>query len=183
VATEQIYRLKVTLRNVRPPVWRRVEMPGRTTLTELHSILQTVMPWCDEHLHDFEIDGVRYGAPDDGWEDDELRDESKVRLDDVAAEGTTIRYTYDFGDDWRHDVVVEKVLPAEGQVQYPRCLTGRRATPPEDIGGGSGYEQFLETMADPGHPDHEELREWIGQDWDPDHFEVDSVNEALKRCP
>ena len=146
----QIYRLKVTLRDVKPPVWRRVELPGNVTLAELHSILQTAMGWFDSHLHEFEIDGVEYGVLDDAWDyDEKVRDESKVRLDKVADEGTRIRYTYDFGDNWRHDVVVEKVLPAEDEVRYPRCLAGKRATPPEDVGGDYGYAEFCEAMADP----------------------------------
>ena len=176
----QIYRLKVTLRDVQPPVWRRIEVPGNVTLAELHSILQTVMCWLDSHLHEFEVNGVEYGVPDGGWDDDEkVRDESKVRLSKVADEGTKIRYTYDFGDNWRHDVVVEKVSPAEDGVRYPRCLAGERAAPPEDIGGEPGYEEFVEAMADPAHQDHEHYRQWIGRDWDPEFFQVASVNEAL----
>jgi hypothetical protein len=176
----QVYRLKVTLRDVKPPVWRRIEVPGNVTLAELHSILQTVMCWFDSHLHDFEINGVEYGVPDEEWAyDEKVRDESKVRLNKVASEGTKIRYTYDFGDNWRHDVIVEKVGPAEDGVRYPRCLAGKRATPPEDVGGDYGYAEFCEAMADPKHPEHEHYRQWIGRDWDPEFFEVASVNEAL----
>jgi hypothetical protein len=181
VPKPQIYRLKVTLRDVRPPIWRRIEVPGMATLGELHAILQTVMGWHDSHLHEFEIDGVDYGRPDDGWgADEKIRDESRVRLNRVAGPGTKIRYTYDFGDNWRHDVVVEKMSPAEDGVRYPRCLAGKRAIPPEDVGGDYGYAEFCAAMADPGHPEHEHYRQWIGRDWDPEFFQVSSVNEALQ---
>jgi hypothetical protein len=177
-----VYRLKVTVRDVKPPVWRRIEVPGSVTLAGLHAILQTVMGWFDAHLHEFEIDGVHYGVPDDEWNDGEdLLDEAKVRLDTVADEGTTIRYTYDFGDNWRHAVVVERVAAAEPGVRYPRCLAGKRATPPEDVGGDYGYAEFVEAMTDPRHPDHARWRDWIGRDWDPELFDLVAVNEALRQ--
>lgn len=90
--------------------------------------------------------------------------------------GTT---TSGFGDNWRHVAVVEKVVSAEGRIRYPRCLAGKRAAPPEDVGGDYGYAEFCEAMADPKHPEHGHYRQWIGQDWDPEFFEVASVNEAL----
>lgn len=174
-----IYQLKVTLRDIRPPIWRRVLVPGSTRLNELHNTLQTAMGWSNTHLHEFEIDDVRYGVPDDDWGFENVADGSRVRLSKVAGERSKFRYTYDFGDNWRHDIVVEKVLEPEFGVGYPRCVAGKRAAPPEDVGGPWGYGEFLEAMGDPTHERHEELHEWIGQAWDPELFSVESVSEAL----
>jgi hypothetical protein len=126
----QIYQLKVQLRKVRPPIWRRLLVPGDMTLTELHEVIQTAMGWTNTHLHEFEIDGVSYGDPDPDWES-EFADESKVKLYRVAHDGGRIRYAYDFGDGWEHDVLVEKVAGPEPGNQYPSCVAGRRACPPE----------------------------------------------------
>jgi len=175
----QIYQLKVQLRKVRPPIWRRLLVPGDMTLAELHEVIQTAMGWTNTHSHEFEIDGVSYGDPDPDWES-EAADESKVKLFRVAHEGDRIRYAYDFGDGWEHDVLVEKVAGPEPGNQYPSCVAGRRACPPEDVGGPWGYEAFLAAMSDPKHDEHEHWTEWIGGRFDADEFDLAAVNDALK---
>ena len=176
----QIFQLKIQLRNLRPPIWRRVLVPGEMTLAGLHDVIQTAMGWTNSHLHEFEIEGVSYGDPDpDDW-GPEFADESKVKLFRVAHQGDRIRYTYDFGDGWEHDVLVEKVARPEPDNDYPSCIAGRRACPPEDVGGPWGYEAFLTAVGDPDHEEHAHWTEWIGGRFDPDELDLAAVNEALK---
>lgn len=173
-----ILQIKVTLRETKPPVWRRLLLPSNLNLEHLHQILQLAMGWMDCHLHEFEIGGRRYGAKDPDFDG---VDERKVKLRDVlGVKGAKGKYTYDFGDGWEHSLLVEKVLPPEPGKAYPMCVAGKRACPPEDCGGPWGYEEFLEAMADPEHEQHEELSEWIGGEFDPEAFDVDEVNRMLK---
>jgi hypothetical protein len=178
--SRQIYQLRITLLDVTPAIWRRVALPGGYTLDRVHRAIQHAMGWQDYHLHSFEIDGSQFGVPDPDGELD-LRDELDVRLDAVAGKDSRFTYTYDFGDWWEHEVVVETVYPAEPDERYPLCLEGERACPPEDVGGAYGYAQFLEALADPGHPEHEAMREWIGRRFDPVFFDPDPATILLRR--
>ncbi|MBK5250250.1 MAG: plasmid pRiA4b ORF-3 family protein [Actinomycetales bacterium] len=177
---ESIHQLKVSLRNVRPPVWRRLQVASDTSLGDLHVILQAAMGWEDYHLHLFSIGGETYADDrvEGGW-DGPPHDEDLARMDQVTPVGARLRYEYDFGDRWEHDIVVEKVLPPEPTVTYPRCLAGRRACPPEDCGGPWGYANLLEAIADPKHPAHEELLEWVGAEFDPEALDTAAVNALL----
>ena len=178
-----IYQLKVTIKDIRPPIWRRLQVRGDITLAHLHDVLQTAFGWTDSHLHQFIIRGAYYGVPhpeDELW-GTPMVDEGRARLKDVLGGGVkSFIYEYDFGDDWLHAIAVEKVLASEEGVVYPRCVTGRRACPPEDCGGPWGYAELLETVRDPEHPDHEELREWLGEEFDPEAFDIDAVNAGLR---
>ncbi len=175
----RIYQLKVTLKGIRPPIWRRVLIRSDTSLEQLHEVLQTTMGWLGGHLHQFVANGVQYGVPDDDW-GAEVHDERLVTLGDVApAAGDRLLYEYDFGDGWEHDLVVEKLLEPEPGATYPVCLKGRRACPPEDVGGIWGYAEFLEILNDPDHPEYEERLEWVGGEFDPEEFDAEDVNAAL----
>ena len=176
----RIFQLKIQLRQVRPPVWRRVLVPGEITLAELHDVIQTAMGWSDSHLHEFEVDGTRYGVPDPDWGFDEVADESRVKLIRVTQQGAQLRYAYDFGDGWEHDVSVEKVLGRQPGSRYPCCVAGRRACPPEDVGGPWGYQDFLAAVSNPGHAEHGQSVEWVGGSFDPAEFHLEDVNEALE---
>lgn len=176
-----IHQLKVTLRGIRPPIWRRIQVPSTINLRRLHDVIQEAMGWTQSHLYEFEIDGIRYGepSPDDDY-GIPTRSAKSTQLRRVAPEaGARFLYTYDFGDDWEHLVQVEKVLAPERGVDYPRCLTGRRACPPEDVGGTWGYEEFLEAIKDPKHEEHANMLEWVGGEFDPEAFDVQEVNAAL----
>jgi hypothetical protein len=172
----QVYQLKITLKDVRPPIWRRVLAPDNLTLNQLHQVIQVAMGWYDAHLHEFEIAGASYGSPDFDFGND-IQDDNKVRLNQVIGKNTKrFRYTYDFGDDWVHVIEVEKVLPYEQERVYPLCLAGKRACPPEDVGGVWGYESFLATISDPSDPEYEEMLEWVGGEFDPEEFDLEEVN-------
>jgi len=167
-----VHQLKVTLEGTKPPVWRRVVVPSDITFARLHDVLQAAFGWWNSHLHEFEIDGVRYGSDDgEGWGDRPL-DERRHRLGDVAGEGATFGYVYDFGDNWQHRMVVERVVPAERGARYPACTAGRRACPPEDCGGVWGYADFVDAIRDPEHSEHESMLEWVGGTFDPEAFDT-----------
>ena len=149
-----IYQVKITLEHIAPPIWRRVQT-NDCSLDEFHDIIQVCMGWEDEHMYAFVIDGDEFGNPKRGSEAE--YDSRYVRFSEVVEEGhTRFRYDYDFGDDWRHIIDIEKTLPAEEGVRYPRCLKGERACPPEDCGGPYGYPYFLDKIQDPEHKEHEE---------------------------
>jgi hypothetical protein len=179
-----VYQLKITLDGVRPPVWRRVLVPD-CTLADLHHIIQVSMGWSDYHLHVFEIGGEQYGDREqwdepDPWGESEVKDERKLKLSRLAAGGIKkFRYVYDMGDNWQHTIQLEKVLPAEAGVHYPRCTDGKRACPPEDCGGPWGYPGLLEALANPRHPEHADMLEWVGGEFDPEQFDAEAVNEEL----
>jgi len=176
---KRVYQLKVTLRDIRPPIWRRIQVTSDITLFDLHGILQVVMGWYGGHLHEFDVFGDTYGDPQDA--EGEVLDERKVTLCKlITGEKEKFHYMYDFGDSWEHEILVEKILPAEKGIQYPVCLTGKRACPPEDCGGTSGYEELLEILNDPSHPKHEDMFNWLPGDFDSEKFDLESVNRRLR---
>ncbi|WP_395160940.1 plasmid pRiA4b ORF-3 family protein [Ilumatobacter sp.] len=177
----RVHQLKVTLGGVTPPIWRRIVVDGGETLSHLHSIIQAAFGWHDAHLYDFNIDGVRYGVPDgDDWTP--VKDERRVSIDQAIGNGDRkIRYTYDFGDNWDHDVVLDKTISAADIATVPDCIGGRRACPPEDCGGPWGYQELLDILADPSHPEHDERLEWTGGTIDPDAFDPAEFSGNLRR--
>ena len=176
-----IYQIKVTLEGSKPPIWRRLLVRSDITLGDLHTIIQAAMGWWDYHLHQFTVGETYFGVPHPDFDSYmEMHDEEEVTLGQVAPrEGLKVRYEYDFGDSWLHQVLVEKVLPPEPSQSYPVCIKGRRACPPEDVGGMWGYYDFLDAIQDPEHEEHESYLEWIGGEFDPEAFDLDEVNETL----
>jgi len=131
-------------------------------------------------MHQFHApDGTRYGEP---MAELDLSDEARARLDRVLprAKGAMI-YEYDFGDSWEHKVAVEKILDATGGLAVPSCIDGKRCCPPDDCGGIWGYADFLEAIGDPEHPEHDNMMEWAGEEFDPEHFDPQEVNARLTR--
>ncbi len=176
-----VYRLKLTLRDVDPQVWRRIEVLGDTTLPRLHRIFQIAMGWDDSHLHAFIIGATKYGAPDPDV-DLGFINERGVRLASiVTAPKQRFRYEYDFGDGWIHDIVVEAIQPKSGQTPYPRFIDGRNACPPEDVGGPPGYEAFQEAFSDPNHEEHDRMVEWVGRRFNPAVFDVAHIEAVFAR--
>jgi hypothetical protein len=177
---QQIYQLKVRLQGSKPPIWRRVLVASDITLAGLHEVLQISMGWTDSHMHQFEHRGQVFGGPSSGFESLPVADERRTRLDRVLRrEKESLRYDYDFGDGWDHQVTLEKILPHDHKLQLPVCVKARGACPPEDIGGLWGYYAVLEALRDPRHPDHEEYQDMYGPELDPDAFDIDEVNELL----
>jgi hypothetical protein len=179
--TDQIYQFKITLDGIRPPIWRRFQVLASNSLLDLHETIQAVMGWTDSHLHEFVIKGKRYSDLENfEFDDINLEEEMEYRLFEVVStQGEAIKYQYDFGDSWEHTLVLEKILEAEEGAKYPRCLKGKRACPPEDVGGIWGYQMYLEAIGNPDHPEHEEYLEWAGEEFDPEHFDLEAVNEIL----
>jgi Plasmid pRiA4b ORF-3-like protein len=174
-----LFRLKVTLRGIRPPVWRRIEVAGDTTFARLHAILQTAFDWTDSHLHVFHAGGEEIGVPDPEWNAG-ITNEKTIRLRDVAGRGIErLTYEYDFGDSWIHDIVIERAAHAAPGVLLPRCVAGKRACPPEDCGGVGGYAQLLEALADPHHPEHKNMRSWAGA-FNPEAFDLERTDGILR---
>jgi hypothetical protein len=182
-SSPEIYQIKVTLLGTNPPIWRRLLAPAKLTLAELHDVLQLAMGWEDCHMHDFRIGPRRFGKRDPGERLMGLpstADERSARLFNVLGKaGAKAVYTYDFGDGWEHSIAVEKVLPPDTGQAYPACIDGERSCPPEDCGGAPGFDDLLEAIRDPEHDRHEEIRDWLGDDFDPEAFSVDEVNRRL----
>ncbi|MEW6578328.1 MAG: plasmid pRiA4b ORF-3 family protein [Chloroflexota bacterium] len=177
-----IYQLKVTLNDSKPPIWRQLLVPGDITLAHLHHLIQAAFGWYDCHLHQFIVREQYYSQPSFKLDEYMARvgDERRIRLDRlVSGEKFKFRYEYDFGDSWLHDILIEKILPPDPQMKLPVCIKGKRACPPEDVGGVWGYDSFLEAIKNPDHPEHAMYREWIGDDFDPEEFDLDAINREL----
>jgi DNA invertase Pin-like site-specific DNA recombinase len=177
-SNQTVYQLKITLKNIRPPIWRRIQVLSSTTLQQLHLIVQEVMGWDNYHMHSWTIAGIDYGQPQPEFN---VRSEKTVTLRQVVkGEKSKFFYTYDFGDSWEHEILVEKELPSTPDTNYPICITGKRACPPEDCGGSWGYAELLEIISDPSHPEYEERMEWVGESFNPDSFDLNEVNQRLR---
>jgi len=173
------YQLKISLRGSRPPIWRRFVVPDTISLPKLHAVIQIVMGWTDSHLHEFAIGRASYGVPDPEWPSD-LRNEARVRINQLLdKEKQKLLYLYDFGDGWEHVIELEKIVIGDKASSKPRCIAGKRACPPEDCGGIYGYYDFLEAIKDHDHPEHDNMIEWWGKDFEPEFFDIDEINEFL----
>ena len=177
-----IYRLRITLEGIAPAIWRSVLVPASSSLRRLHNVIQASMGWTNSHLHRFESDGRRLGRPDpDGLM--YLEDDARWRVREfLTAPGDKLAYEYDFGDSWRHTVLLEAVQdPGQGASRAARCIAGARACPPEDCGGIPGYQGFLEAVLDPFHAEHREMLEWVGGGFDPEAFDVGEADRRVAK--
>ena len=172
---DSIVRIRVELADIEPKVVRVMEVPLTLRLDRLHLAIQAAMGWENRHLYQFEAGGTRWDMPDPtpGWTRETnlvgkatLADLVKA-ADTATADGPTAIYTYDFGDDWRHVLTIEATHePVPGHL-YPRLIEIDGRCPPEDVGGFPGYEHFLDAIADPQHPEHDDMLEWHGEPFDP----------------
>jgi len=180
-STDQIVQLKVTLKRSKPPIWRRLLVSEHTNLLELHKIIQESMGWENCHLHQFIIDRDYYSAPGmDDWI--QVNDEKNFFLADIISSGRKrFKYEYDFGDSWLHEIVIEKIIPADPKMKYPICVKAKRACPPEDVGGVWGYAIFLEALNDPDHEDHDLHTEWWDGTFDPEDVDIARINIGLQK--
>jgi hypothetical protein len=176
------YQLSIRLLEIEPPIWRRLAVPGTVSLARLHSIFQKVMGWGNYHIYLFTVGRQQYGEGVSEWAEVAQRvvNAKRVVLEDIAVrKGMRFTYTYDMGDGWEHEIWVEEIH--EGPLQQVRCLEGARGCPPEDCGGPYGYEELLEIIFDPKHREYQERRDWLGEGFDPERFNVEIVNRRLKR--
>lgn len=180
-APARIFRLKIELDDWQPAIWRRVEVPATASLKALHDLIQAAMPFEDYHLFEFRAANQRYAIPDPEWDDLSARTLSAktTKLGTIVERGITeLAYTYDFGDDWRFKITMEDTHQADPAIEYPRFVEGEGRAPPEDVGGLSGFEHFLEAIVDPEHEEHDELKGWYGGPFDPADIRR---HEILKR--
>src|SRR5271166_3502901 len=168
-SSQNIYQIKVTLLGTKPPIWRRLLVPSTLTLARLHDVLQTTMGWAGGHMHEFRTADRHFGIPDPGDRSmgmPHVENERGVKLSKMLwRPGAKLIYTYDFGDNWEHAIVLEKQLPPLPDASYPICIDGKLACPPDDCGGIPGYYELVDAFADPEHERHEELRDWLGYDF------------------
>ena len=175
-----VHTLRVTLLSVEPTVSRRFVVPSETKLPKFNRMLETVMGWEGYHLHMFEIEDLRIGAPDE--DDDDVIDERRITVKQLLPRvDSRLRWAYDFGDNWQHEVVSEAIEQPSSNVRYPMCVDGERAGPPEDCGGVGGYEHLVAVLGDPSHEEHEFLTEWAPPGFDPAVFVLVAANRRLRR--
>ena len=179
----KMYEVKVSLSGSEPLIWRRVQVPRDLTLHQLHQVIQAALDWDDDHLHEFKIARKRY-APLMEWGtdfDDSTVNEDIVRLNGVAKPKAKFVYLYDFGDSWHHDIQIERELEPESPARQARCVAGENACPPEDCGGIYGYYDMMDTARDPQDEEYEHTREWLGEDFDPTHFDLEATDRRVAR--
>ena len=180
---ERVFQFKVTLKGVKPAVWRRFQVPESYTFWDLHVAIQDVFGWDDYHLHEFELmnpesgEIAAIGIPEGmGLFEREILAGWKQRISAwFSKDYRSALYTYDFGDEWEHIVKLEKILAREAKKKYPVCVAGKRACPPEDCGGVWGYGDFLKVLKDPDNEEYEDMLNWVGGKFDPEHFDPQKV--------
>jgi Plasmid pRiA4b ORF-3-like protein len=182
--TNLLFQFKITLLDIKPAIWRRIQVPD-CTLADFHEYIQSAFGWENYHLHQFEINGVQYSqpAPDGDDFDMDFEDETHVLLSKLlpkSAKRTRWIYEYDFGDGWRHEVLFEGFPPNDPMAKSPICLEGERACPPEDCGGTWGYADYLAAIADPNDEQHEDMLEWRGP-FDPEAFDAKQATKEMRK--
>ena len=175
------YQIKLELSGSKPKIWRRLIIPSDMLLSDLHKVIQTAMGWTNSHLHMFVKGKVMLEpAIDDDFMESPGIDYTGYTIDRLlVAVNDKIRYDYDFGDGWEHIIKLEKVIN-DYDGTLPVCTDGALSCPPEDVGGMWGFEELKKAIKNPNHPEHEMYQEWIGDYYDPEHFDLDEVNEMLK---
>lgn len=179
---KKVYQFKITLQNIEPLIWRRIQVNSDISLENLHQVILISMGWQGGHLHEFKLGRKRYGRPDSDFDmSDDLTDEANVKLHEVLQKPKTkMEYLYDFGDGWEHLIVLEKILDVEKKLDQSLCIDGKRACPPEDCGGTYGYQHLLDILNDKNDPEYEDTIDWLGESFDSEKFDIDEINESLK---
>lgn len=190
MAARSVLQFKVALLEVEPVVWRRIQITDLCSFWDLHVAIQDAMGWTDSHLHEFEMNhsiekGKQYlGIPDDGYDDFHSTLPSwNYKVRDYLIINDQFMYRYDFGDGWEHRIEYEGLHDKELGAKYPMCLAGENACPPEDVGGAPGYEDFLEAIKTPRHPERQSLLTWVGGKFDPEKFDPKEVKfDSPSKC-
>ena len=179
--TQEIATIRIELHGLKPKIWRKVDVALTTDLETLHYIIQAAMGWTNSHMYLFEIGGENYGNYDPDFDDFET---------DLPAHGTSLKeilardfnrflYVYDFGDNWRHDIIIGNIRDGNADTKYPVFVAGEGRCPPEDVGGVWGFKNFLEVIKDPRHPEHSEITECYGDDFDPTVMDEPQIRARL----
>ncbi|MBI2966219.1 MAG: plasmid pRiA4b ORF-3 family protein [Bacteroidetes bacterium] len=175
----KIFQFKITLSHTNPEIWRRFLVGDNITFYDLHLIIQDVMGWENAHLYQFCYDRHYIGSPED-LERDDVKDARKIRLNEFfTGPNLKIIYEYDFGDSWYHELVLEKIPEEEKGKRYPVCIAGEKKCPPEDCGSIPGFYDMLNILKKKKGREYKEMMEWLGGEFDPDEFDLNSVNERL----
>ncbi len=180
----EIARLKITLDEIKPRIWRRIEVPLAIRLDDLHVVIQEAMGWENYHLYEFRAGGFSWGIPDQDFDfGEQPLAAKKATLAGLLGDAgrKTFKYLYDFGDGWEHSIRVERVVATDPEARYPRLLAAERRCPPEDCGGPWGYVDYLEAIADPNHENHDEMIEWRGPGFDPNDVDEAGIHKRLGR--
>ncbi len=181
------FQLRIVLRGTAPPIWRRLQVPGNAALDWLHAVIQVAMGWTNSHLHQFKVGEALYSNTRDHFAefegDPEILEERKFTLEQIAPrDRNTIRYEYDFGDSWWHEITVTKLLPPDPALAATAlCLEGVRACPPEDCGGIWGYANLLKILKNRKHPEHKAMTEWLGRPLEAEAFDAAHINTWLRK--
>lgn len=181
VKVQAMYQIKITLNDTKPPVWRRLIVPSTIALNELHNVIQIAMGWGNYHLYCFEKGNLRYGEELDEFFDSSLKDSTNISLTMLLRkEKDKCLYVYDFGDYWEHTILLEAVIPAEGDSSpIPLCVKGKGTCPVEDSGGIWGYTEMLEEACTPTNPDRAEIHQHLMADIDVREYNLEAINERL----
>lgn len=180
-AYKNVYQFKVSLEGIKPTIWRRIQLPETSSFLDLHDAIQDAMGWQHCHLHQFKIINPKSGShaligiPDDEWGETVLSGEKQLIQRYFSLQNKRALYEYDFGDGWRHKLLLEKIVPREPGVAYPIALAGERACPPEDCGGPWGYENLLNIIKNPKHEEYKSMMDWLEENFDPEAFQVSDI--------
>jgi len=183
----KILKLKITLIDSNPQIWREVLVPMDKTFEDLHYVIQAVMDWGNCHMHEFPLNESKYIGDEppnpQSRKDRSYLKESKLKIKKyLNKKGDSIKYIYDFGDYWRHEIEVIDVLEQDDNREYPICIDGENASPPEDVGGISGYKRMVDAFSNKNHPDYDEYKEWLGIEvYDAEKFDMDYINKKIKK--
>ena len=176
---EPVARVRIELQDIAPKIWRRIDVPLSSTLMALHDIIQVAMGWNGSHLFEFQIADKVYGEP---YPDDERRvyKAKSIRLQTLIDRGVEqFLYVYYFGDNWRHDIIIEGVRDGDADVDYPAFVDGTRRGPPDDVGSSDGFMDFLDAILDPAHKEHTRMLEWYGGPFDPADINEQHIRRVL----
>lgn len=172
-----ILKLRIKIPVIEPEIWREILIKNDITFKKLHEIIQLSFGWTNSHLYNFDVNGILFSMPDKEFENNDLDVKNKI-TEFLIEKGQKALYTYDFGDNWEHEIEIVDVLKKEKGIRYPKCLGGKRNGPPEDCGGISGYEDVIDALTSKDKSEHEDLLEWLG-DYDPEKFDIDQINKVI----
>ena len=181
---KKVYQIQILLLGIKPKIWRRILIQSDMLLSDFHKVIQTSMGWTNSHLHQFIKNKIHYSEriPEDtSWDETGNVDYLNMKLSDLLEkEEEMVLYEYDFGDGWTHDLILEKILFGDNELEFPVCLGGEMNCPPEDCGGIGGYSNILEILKNPKDKEYESYIVWLGGKFNPSYFNIRKVNKLLR---